>query len=168
MNKKGAESKVKFLEPGESSRTVNPDFPTTAVEIKAESKTLDSFHKGSETVLLVDDEEMVVNVSRELLRQMGYEVFVATNGPEALETYEKNMSEIDMVLLDMVMPNMGGGEIYDRMKAINPDIKVLLSSGCNIEGEAEKILQRGCDGFIQKPFSINEVSQKLREILQDN
>ena len=136
--------------------------------VKAESKPLNSFHKGNETVLLVDDEEMVVNVSQELLRKMGYEVFVATNGREALETYEENKSEIDMVLLDMVMPGMDGGETYDRMKAINPDIKVLLASGCNIEGKAEEILQRGCDGFIQKPFSINEVSQKLREILDNN
>ena len=167
MNIKSVENEV-FLESEGPSHTVNPKLPTVSVEIKAESKTLNSFHKGNETVLLVDDEEMVVTVGRELLRTMGYEVFVATNGREALQTYEENMSEIDLVLLDMKMPGMCGGETYDRMKAINPDIKVLLSSGCNIEGEAEKILQRGCDGFIQKPFSINEVSQKLREILQDN
>ena len=136
--------------------------------VKAESKTLNSFHKGNETVLLVDDDEMVVTVGRELLRTMGYDVFVATNGREALEIYEENRSEIDMVLLDMAMPGMGGGETYDRMKVINPGIKVLLASGYNIDGEAEKILQRGCDGFIQKPFNINQMSRKLREILQDN
>lgn len=167
MNKKSVENEVLFLEPGRPSHTVNPDLPAASVEIEAESKTLNSF-QGNETVLLVDDEEMVVRVCVELLRKMGFEVFSATNGEEALEIYEKNNQEIDMVLLDMVMPGMGGGATYDRMKAINPGVKVLLSSGYNIEGEAKEILQRGCNGFIQKPFSINEVSQKLREILDNN
>jgi CheY-like chemotaxis protein len=71
----------------------------------------------------------------------------------------------DMVLLDMVMPDMGGGETYDRMKEINPDIKVLLSSGYSIDGQATEILKRGCDGFIQKPFDMQELSQRIRKIL---
>ncbi len=71
----------------------------------------------------------------------------------------------DMVLLDMVMPEMGGGETYDRLKKINPDMKALLSSGYSIDGEAKEILNRGCDGFIQKPFSMKELSQGIREIL---
>ncbi|MBW2169089.1 MAG: response regulator [Deltaproteobacteria bacterium] len=70
-----------------------------------------------------------------------------------------------MVILDMIMPDMGGGETYDRLKEINPDIKVLLSSGYSINGQANEILERGCDGFIQKPFNMKDLSRKLREIL---
>ena len=69
-----------------------------------------------------------------------------------------------MVILDMIMPDMGGGQTYDRLKEINPDIKVLLSSGYSINGQATEILERGCDGFIQKPFNIMDLSQKIREI----
>ena len=90
---------------------------------------------------------------------------IARDGKEAIEVYEKNRDDIDIVVLDMVMPNMGGGEAYDRMKRINPNVKVLLSSGYSIDGEATEILNRGCDGFIQKPFSIKQLSEKIGEIL---
>ena len=76
-------------------------------------------------------------------------------------------SEIDLVILDMIMPDMSGGETYDRMKDINPKVKVLLSSGYSINGQATEILNRGCNGFIQKPFKMKELSQKLREILDE-
>jgi two-component system, cell cycle sensor histidine kinase and response regulator CckA len=69
------------------------------------------------------------------------------------------------VLLDMIMPGMGGGETYDALKGIKPDVKILLSSGYSIDGEASEILKRGCDGFIQKPFNIKALSQKLRKII---
>jgi CheY-like chemotaxis protein len=65
----------------------------------------------------------------------------------------------------MIMPGIGGGEAYDRMKEINPDIKVLLSSGYSIDGQATEIMERGCNGFIQKPFNLKELSQELRKIL---
>ncbi|MBW1741586.1 MAG: response regulator [Deltaproteobacteria bacterium] len=93
-------------------------------------------------------------------------VLIARDGKEAVEVYKKNRDDIDIVVLDMVMPNMGGGEAYDRMKQINPDIKVLLSSGYSIDGQATEILERGCDGFIQKPFSMKELSEKIKEILE--
>ena len=75
------------------------------------------------------------------------------------------MSMIDLVLLSMVMPVMGGGEAFDRMKEINTNVKVLLSSGYSLEGEAKEILERGCDAFIQKPFKLEQLSQKIRELL---
>jgi len=92
-------------------------------------------------------------------------VLIARSGKEAIEIYEKTRDQIDLVILDMIMPVMGGGETYDRLKEVDPDIKVLLSSGYSINGEASEILDRGCDGFIQKPFNIKELSQKIREIL---
>ncbi|MBW2596531.1 MAG: response regulator, partial [Deltaproteobacteria bacterium] len=77
----------------------------------------------------------------------------------------KKQEKIDIVLLDMITPNMSGSEVYDRLKKINPNVKVLLSSGYSIDGEATDILEQGCNGFIQKPFSINELSGKIRKIL---
>jgi len=122
--------------------------------------------KGTETVLLIDDEENLLDVGRELLKTMGYKVFSARDGREALEVYKKNKDKTDIIILDMIMPNLSGGRVYDELKEINPDVKVLLSSGYSIDGQAADILQRGCNGFIQKPFSINELSGKLREILE--
>ena len=126
----------------------------------------DKLIKATGTVILVDDEKVVQEVCKELLEHIGSKVFLANDGKKAVELYRKNQDEIDIVLLDMIMPNMSGGGAYDRMKEINPDIKVLLSSGYSIDGEATAILSRGCDGFIQKPFSINELSGKIRKILE--
>ncbi len=121
--------------------------------------------KGKETILLVDDEDMVLDVGEEMLKALGYKVLLAKSGKEAVELYRKNKNKIDMVLLDMVMPEMGGGETYDRMKEISPDIKILLSSGYSIDCQATEIIKRGCDGFIQKPFDMQGLSQRIRKIL---
>jgi len=121
--------------------------------------------KGEETVLLVDDEDMIVDVCRAILKALGYKVLIARNGKDAVDLYQAHKDTIDMVILDMIMPHMGGGETYDRVKEINRNIKVLLSSGYSIDGEATEILNRGCNGFIQKPFNIKELSLKIREIL---
>jgi PAS domain S-box-containing protein len=121
--------------------------------------------KGGETVLLVDDEAMIVEASRGLLEELGYTVIVARSGAEALEIYRRKQSAIDIIVMDLIMPGMGGGETFDRLKQIDPRVKVLLSSGYSINGQASKIMERGCDGFIQKPFNITQLSAKLREIL---
>ena len=121
--------------------------------------------KGTETILLVDDEDMIIDVGREILKALGYKVLVARSGKEGIEICKKNKDKIDLVILDMIMPEIDGGEAYDRMKKIKPDIKVLLSSGYSIDGQATEILKRGCNGFIQKPFNIKKLSRELRKIL---
>jgi CheY-like chemotaxis protein len=84
-----------------------------------------------------------------------------------LTLYEKNRDKIDLVFLDMVMPEMGGGATFDRLKKKDPDIKVLLFSGYSRNGQVEEILEKGCRGFIQKPFSMEELSIKLERVLHD-
>ena len=121
--------------------------------------------KGTETVLLVDDEDRIVDIGKKILKIMGYKVLIARSGKEAIELYKKNQAGIDIVVLDMIMPEIGGGEAYDRLKEINPHVRVLLSSGYSINGEATEILERGCNGFVQKPFSMKELSRRIREIL---
>ncbi|MBN1843931.1 MAG: PAS domain-containing protein [Deltaproteobacteria bacterium] len=138
-----------------------------ATEKKVEKSVLvdEQITKGTETILLVDDEEMVLNIGVQMLNRFGYTVLDAKGGREAVEIYQANKDKIDMVILDMIMPDIGGGEAYDRIKEINPEVKVLLSSGYSIDSEAKDILARGCDGFIQKPFTMKELSQSVREVL---
>jgi len=135
---------------------------TVVAEAKAVAPTL---RKGQETILLTDDEEMIIDVGCGLLRELGYTVIPARSGPEALAIYRERHADIDLVVMDMIMPGMSGGETFDRLKQINPRVKVLLSSGYSINGQASQIMERGCDGFIQKPFNLQQLSTKLRQIL---
>ena len=121
--------------------------------------------KGTETILLIDDEKMILDVGLELLEELGYTVLSAMSGQEAIDVFQKDQDNIDLVIMDMIMPGMGGGETFDRLKEINPAVKVLLSSGYSIDGQATKILRRGCDGFIQKPFNMNQLAEKVQKIL---
>jgi CheY-like chemotaxis protein len=113
----------------------------------------------------VDDEEMIINVGTQVLKKLGYEVLTARHGKEAIEVYQQNRQEVAMVILDLIMPEMSGGETYDRLKEMDPTVKVLLSSGYSLDGQAIEILNRGCDGFIQKPFHLKDLSEKLRRII---
>ena len=121
--------------------------------------------KGSGTILLIDDEKMILDVGCELLEELGYTVLSALSGRQALEIFQKNTDKIDLVIMDMIMPGMGGGETFDRLRNINPNIKVLLSSGYSVNGQATKILRRGCNGFIQKPFNLNQLAEKIGKIM---
>ena len=121
--------------------------------------------KGHESILLVDDEIMIIETAKELLSNLGYNVFVAASGDEAITVYLENKKKIRMVILDMIMPDLGGEAVYDRLKEINPEVKVLLSSGYDLRGQAQDILDRGCNDFIQKPFNLTQLSQKIRRIL---
>jgi two-component system cell cycle sensor histidine kinase/response regulator CckA len=140
-------------------------LPASGEEVPEKEAPRETIEEGTEAILLVDDEQMVLEVNQEMLEMMGYTVLAATGGKEAIALYKENNEVISLVILDMIMPDMSGGETYDHLKAINPNIKVLLSSGYSLDGEAEEILKRGCDGFIQKPFDIKEVSHKVREIV---
>lgn len=124
--------------------------------------------KGKGTVFIVDDEEVIVDVSREMLELLGYKVVVARTGLEAVELYKKQWKEIDVVILDMIMPQMSGGETFDAICAINPDVRVILSSGYAMSGKAKEIMDRGCKAFLQKPFNITELTQKISEVLSSS
>lgn len=145
--------------------TFNIYLPATKKEVKQEKELLKKIIIGKETVLFVDDDDMVIEGCGEMLTKMGYNVLIARNGKDALEIYKENQHKIDIVIIDMIMPIMNGGETYDRLKKMYPDIKVLLSSGHSVNGQATEILERGCNGFIQKPFTIEVLSEKIREIL---
>jgi two-component system cell cycle sensor histidine kinase/response regulator CckA len=121
--------------------------------------------QDKETVLLVDDEEMITDVGARMLAKLGFEVLTARDGEDAVAVYRENQDKINLVLLDMVMPRVGGGEAFDRLKQINPAVKVILCSGYSIDGQARDILNRGCSAFIQKPFNLQTLSSNIRTVL---
>jgi len=143
------------------------NLPASGKVVTNKEKTREEFIKGKETVLLVDDEEMIIDVAQRMLDKLGYKVFTARDGKEAVAAFRKHKQEIDVIILDMIMPKMSGGEAFDRIKEIRPEVKVLLSSGYSINGQASEILNRGCNGFIQKPFNLQNLSKSLRTILEE-
>lgn len=125
----------------------------------------DGVAKGRGTILVVDDEEMVRDVAEEMLRVLGYRVLSAASAADAITLFEGHRGKIDLVLLDLIMPDVGGGQLFDSLRSLDPEIKVLLASGYSEDGQARAVLGRGCRGFIQKPFTVEELSRRVREIL---
>lgn len=132
------------------------DLPSAQEELKL----------GHECVLLVDDEQRILNVGRTICKALGYTVFTAASGKEALKIYAEKKNDINIVVLDMIMPGMDGLDVFMALKKLNPDIKVLLSTGYAIDENAQEMLRQGCKGYILKPYSVVDFSHKLREILE--
>ncbi|NOX32888.1 MAG: response regulator [Deltaproteobacteria bacterium] len=134
-------------------------------KLKEEPQTFEHMQKGSETVLLVDDEEEIVNVGKNFLEKLGYKPLIARNGLEAVEIFRLYKDEISLVVLDLIMPKMDGKQAFSEIKNIQADAKILISTGYAVDDKIEGFLNRGCHGFIQKPFSLNEFAKAVRNIL---
>ena len=140
-------------------------LPATEKAVEAETGSIQAIQKGEGVILLVDDEKMIIEVGQQMLEKLGYRVIAARSGQQALNVVKEKRANIDLVILDMIMPEMSGSETFNHIRQIDSEIKVLLSSGYSLDGQAVDILNRGCDGFIQKPFSLNNLSQKILELL---
>ncbi len=145
--------------------TFNIYLPASKAEVAEKEKPSGEIIRGEETILLVDDEDMILEVEQELLKSLGYKVLTAESGKKAVEVCREHKKNIGLVILDLIMPGMGGDETYEALREINPDVKVLLSSGYSIGGRAQELLDRGCAGFIQKPFNREKVSRIIRDVL---
>jgi signal transduction histidine kinase len=130
-----------------------------------EKKSKVRVDQGTETILLVEDEDVVVDISKEILSRLGYQTLVAKTGQEAVDISNSAEQNFDLVLLDMKLPDSDGKNIFLEIKKVRPDVKVILFSGFSIDGPAQEILDSGADGFVQKPFSVSTLSAKLREVL---
>lgn len=119
--------------------------------------------RSSRNVLLIEDEEMIVEVGVKMLEKLGYQPFVAKSGKEALEISKKN-KEIDIAILDIGLPDIGGRQLYPKLKKLLPSLKVMVCSGFSIDGPAREIIEDGADVFLQKPFEFRVFSQKLSEL----
>jgi two-component system, cell cycle sensor histidine kinase and response regulator CckA len=157
---------VDFESQASGETTFNVYLPVCRETGKAAPKALSGILKGPETILLVDDEPFILDIGSKMLRQMGYSVLKADCGEDAVRIFNDHQTQIDLVILDMIMPDIGGGEVFDRLRAIKSDIKVLLSSGYSM-GDAAGIIERGCNGFIQKPFGIEKLSHAIREVIDN-
>jgi PAS domain S-box-containing protein len=121
--------------------------------------------RGMGTILIVDDEEPIVQAYARVLHRIGYEVLTASGGREAVDLMRQHGEGISLVILDMTMPEMSGRQTYDAIQEIAPGTKVLLSSGYSIDGQAQEMLEHGCNGFIQKPFDVATLAARLRELM---
>jgi PAS domain S-box-containing protein len=140
-------------------------LPSSDLEEPVDAEVNRELLKGKETILLVDDEEGTILVEKLMLEELGYTVFPARSGKKAIEMYKENKAGFDLIALDIIMPGMSGQDTYDELKKINPKVKVLLVSGYSLNKQIEELLHLGCKGYIQKPFDIVQLSQKIREVL---
>ena len=120
---------------------------------------------GRGTLLLVDDESSVLEPSAALLTQMGYKVLKASDGSTAITLFEQHWKTIDLVVLDLVMPNISGRDLYYQFKEIDPQVNVVLSSGFGPSDQTEELLRNGCLELLHKPYDVAMLSTTMREIL---
>ncbi len=147
--------------------TFNIYLPESDEKIAQDIQTSPQLLKGKGTILLVDDEEDAMQVEKLMLKELGYSVIPALSGQEAVHLYKENHLILDLVALDMIMPAMNGKDTYEELKKINAKVKVLLVSGYSLNKQIEELMDKGCNGFIQKPFDIVQLSRKLREVLEE-
>jgi two-component system, cell cycle sensor histidine kinase and response regulator CckA len=145
--------------------TFNIYLPASKKARKSPPKLPEELMKGDETILLIDDEEIIINVGKEILETLGYKVITALGGREAIDVYKARQDEVDLVILDMIMPDLEGGKTFDALKEIDPKVSVILSSGYSLNSEAEAIMARGCSAFMQKPFNVYVLSRTIREVI---
>jgi two-component system, cell cycle sensor histidine kinase and response regulator CckA len=140
-------------------------LPASGTKAAEATPSEGSLVNGHETILIVDDEPINIDTIKELLETLGYRILTAQSGKEAIELYREHVKEIHLVILDMIMPEMNGKGTLIKLMETDKNVRVLLSSGYSINGEAAKILEMGCKGFIQKPFRVEELSRKIRDVL---
>lgn len=141
-------------------------LPASEDDLVEERPETAGIMRGTETILLVDDEPGVLAVSKEILESLGYTVHGMKNGKEAVVLYGRIKDSISLAIIDMIMPGLSGSETFNHIRDINPSARVILSSGYSLDGQAQQIMDKGCDGFIQKPFDIAFLSRKVREVLE--
>jgi len=144
---------------------IGDGLPAVETSAQKETKPEPEWIKGTGTILVIEDEEPVMDVSRMILERLGFRVLEAETCQKAVETAKTFEGRIDLALLDILMPDMSGSEVYPFLKKARPDLKVLVFSGYSIDGPARELLDAGADDFIQKPFTIAELSEKLKKVL---
>ena len=145
--------------------TVRIYLPATETKAKKPKQRKSEPVKGAGTILLIEDEEIVMNVIRSILEKLGYRVLEAKTGREAISIANTFDGHIDLAILDIVLPDMNGTAIYPLLMEVRPDLKAIVCSGYSIEGPAQYIVDAGAQGFIQKPFSMAEISEQLKAVL---
>jgi two-component system, cell cycle sensor histidine kinase and response regulator CckA len=154
-------------QPGQGT-TFHIFLPVSAKAALGEAARDDACIPGAGTILLVDDEDSVRMVAGRMLEQLGYQVLLAADGAEALEIYRREGHRFHLVILDMLMPGMGGAETYRQLKEMDPEVRVLLSSGYSLDGEAQQVMAAGAQGFIQKPYRLAVLSHHVAKTIGES
>lgn len=142
-------------------------LPTTDKAPVLDEEDDTSISRGTGTVLLVDDEAMIREVSGEMIRMLGYDILSASSGRQAVELYREHRDQIGMVILDMIMPGMSGAETYRKLREVDSDVVVVLSSGYSLDSDMEQLLNEGCRSFVQKPFTLEVLSREIAAVILD-
>jgi PAS domain S-box-containing protein len=140
-------------------------LPAVKVQAEAEIKSGVELPKREGTILVIEDEEVVLDIFREMLERLGYRILFAQSGTEALNIAKTHDGDIDLAILDVILPDMGGKAIYPRLMEARPNLKVLVCSGYSIDGLGQEIIDAGAQSFLQKPFSLEALAEKLNEVL---
>jgi CheY-like chemotaxis protein len=152
-------------EPGHGA-VFNIYLPLSSKESTLPAPKNDKIINSFGTILLIDDEDIVLDVGKALLEKLGYQVIVAKGGEMAINKLQQHPGPIDLAILDLIMPGLDGKQTYEKLHELMPTLPVILSSGYSINGQATEILQKGGNGFIQKPYNISQLSQKINDVLK--
>jgi len=160
-----------YSEPGQGT-TFKIYFPVTEeghAELEADTHRGEPMPKGgSETILLVDDEEMIRNIGKDILERFGYTVLLAPDGETALELYRKRRQDISLVILDLIMPGMGGKKCLEEILKLDPQAKVLIASGYSLNGPTKEALESGVRAFVRKPYEVKQMLEEVRKVLDQD
>jgi two-component system cell cycle sensor histidine kinase/response regulator CckA len=165
---KGHQGHISCYSEVNNGTTFDIYFPVSPLENyvdEEESQETNLALEGSETILLVDDEELILDINEEMLSSYGYTVIRAENGEQALEIFRERREEIDLVLMDLGMPGMGGEQCLQQLKALAPEIKVIVGSGYAGHKIAKAPEQFGASGFLSKPYRLNRLLVEVRRLL---
>ncbi|HBD09283.1 MAG TPA: hypothetical protein DCZ69_13580, partial [Syntrophobacteraceae bacterium] len=142
-----------------------PIPPVVSMGIPKPSPDDEHIGGGHETLLVIDDEELILEAAREVFEQAGYSVLTASRGEDAIELLKANLGRVELTILDLNMPGMGGEKCFARVRKISPDTKVIISSGFPLKGQLRKTVEMHADGFIAKPYLTKSILKKVREVL---
>ncbi len=141
-------------------------LPLATSDLQRDQPKFCTLITGKARILLVDDERIVRGVAAEMLQSLGYQVYECEDGQQAVEYYRQAWREVDLVILDMIMPVMDGRDTFIAMQQINPDVRVILCSGYSLDDRVHSILEEGKIGFVGKPFTVRELSERVDEFLK--
>jgi CheY-like chemotaxis protein len=156
-----------YSKPGEGT-IFEVYLPTPdSIEEYSEEEMVDTLRAGTETTLLVDDEEPILVLGEQTLSKLGYQVITATDGESALEIYRQQKEQIDLIILDLMMPGMGGMRCLEKVLELEPHAKVVISTGYSFAGSPERNIERSPRGYLNKPFDIRDMVKVVREVLDE-
>lgn len=147
------------------TEALSPSKAKSGMETEKKKKPRPIDTRGRETILVIDDEPSILNIAGRILRRFGYHILLATNGEEAIELVQNYKDSIDLILLDYSMPGLTSDEACCRLIQLRPEMKVIISSGYSMDESVQELLDAGAHGFLQKPYTINSLTVRVREVL---